>query len=75
MVEARAVRFVTVGDLPIISRRLGAEAVARPIAEWVQTNGKLVDPALWRAAGGGRRAGIRLYDVRPDTALVAPASD
>jgi hypothetical protein len=66
MVEARQVRFVMVGDAPFISRRLGADVAARPITDWVQANGQLVDPALWRAGTlGGRRSGMRLYDLRP----------
>ena len=68
MVEARQVRFVMVGDAPFISRRLGADVAARPIADWVQANGQLVDPALWRSSAlGGRRDGMRLYDLRPAT--------
>jgi 4-amino-4-deoxy-L-arabinose transferase-like glycosyltransferase len=66
LVEARQVRFVMVGDAALISRRLGADAAARPIADWVHEKGQLVDPALWRAGAlGGRRSGMRLYDLRP----------
>jgi 4-amino-4-deoxy-L-arabinose transferase-like glycosyltransferase len=66
VVEAGHVRFVMVGDASFISRRLGADAAARPIAEWAQENGQLVDPSLWRAGAlGGRRSGLRLYDLRP----------
>jgi 4-amino-4-deoxy-L-arabinose transferase-like glycosyltransferase len=66
MVEAKEIRFVMVGDAPFISRRLGAEVAARPITEWVQEKGQLVDPALWRSSAlGGRRSGMRLYDLRP----------
>jgi len=66
MVEAGQVRFVMVGDAPFISRRLGADEAARPIAEWVHAKGRLVDPALWRSSAlGGRRNGMRLYDLRP----------
>ena len=69
MVEARQVRFVMVGDAPFISRWLGAEVAARPIAEWVQEKGQLVDPALWRSSAlGGRRSGMRLYDLKPAAA-------
>jgi len=40
---------------------------ARPITDWVQERGQLVDPALWRssALGGRRSGGMRLYDLRP----------
>jgi len=66
MVEARQIRFVMVGDAGFISRRLGADVAARPITEWVQAKGQLVDPALWRSSVlGGRRSGMRLYDLRP----------
>jgi 4-amino-4-deoxy-L-arabinose transferase-like glycosyltransferase len=66
MVEAKEIRFVMVGDAPFISRRLGAEVAARPITEWVQEKGQLVDPTLWRSSAlGGRRSGMRLYDLRP----------
>ena len=66
MVESGQVRFVMVGDAPFISRRLGADEAARPVAEWVQAKGRLVDPALWRSSAlGGRRNGMRLYDLRP----------
>ena len=51
MVEASQIRFVMLGDLSIISRRLGAEEAGRPIADWVRTHGALVDPALWRSRG------------------------
>ncbi len=66
MVEAKEIRFVMVGDAPVISRRLGAEVAARPITEWVQETGHPVDPALWRSSAlGGRRSAMRLYDLRP----------
>jgi len=69
MVEARQIRFVMVGDAPFISRRLGADVAARPITDWVQAKGQLVDPALWRSSAlGGRGSGMRLYDLRPDPA-------
>jgi hypothetical protein len=55
-----------VGDAQLISRRLGADEAARPITEWVQEKGQLVDPTLWRSSAlGGRRNGMRLYDLRP----------
>ena len=64
MVEAGQVRFVMVGDAPFISRWLGAE-----VAAWVQDKGQLVDPALWRSTAlGGRRSGMRLYDLKPAAA-------
>jgi 4-amino-4-deoxy-L-arabinose transferase-like glycosyltransferase len=66
MVDAGQIRFVMVGDASFISRQLGADVAAQPIAEWVQEKGQLVDPALWRSSAlGGRRSGMRLYDLRP----------
>jgi 4-amino-4-deoxy-L-arabinose transferase-like glycosyltransferase len=68
MVEANEVRFVMLGDLSVISRRMGAEAAGAQIADWVREHGKFVTPTLWRSSGlGGRMA---LYDLRPEIALV-----
>jgi 4-amino-4-deoxy-L-arabinose transferase-like glycosyltransferase len=50
MVEAREVRFVMLGDLSLVSRRMGGLTAGRPVADWVRANGTLVDPALWRAS-------------------------
>lgn len=58
------------GDLSLVSRRLGAEVAGRPISEWIRANGKPVDPTLWRT-GSGRTSGVRLYDLRPDADYVA----
>jgi hypothetical protein len=53
-------------DAPFISRRLGADVAARPIADWVLEKGQIVDPVLRRSSAlGGRRSGMRLYDLRP----------
>jgi 4-amino-4-deoxy-L-arabinose transferase-like glycosyltransferase len=67
MVDARDVRFVMLNDLPLVSRRMGAEAAGQPIADWVRANGKSVDPELWRTT---RRSAMTLYDLRPDLGLV-----
>ncbi|HEV8440442.1 MAG TPA: glycosyltransferase family 39 protein [Methylomirabilota bacterium] len=48
LVEANEVRFVMLGDLSFVSRRLGGEAAGRPVADWIRANGTLVDTALWR---------------------------
>lgn len=69
MVKERQIRFVMLGDLSVVSRRLGAEAAIRPIAEWVQANGQLVDPHLWRSRSG-IESRLRLYDLRPAEGLV-----
>jgi 4-amino-4-deoxy-L-arabinose transferase-like glycosyltransferase len=65
MAAAKQVRFVMLGDLSGVSRRMGAETAQRPIAEWILANGKLVDPKLWNTANalGGQ---MRLYDLRPE---------
>jgi 4-amino-4-deoxy-L-arabinose transferase-like glycosyltransferase len=70
LVETNQVRFVMLGDLTLVSRRMGAEVAGRPIADWVRANGKLVDPALWR----GSRRGLALFDLRPDRGLVPAPS-
>jgi 4-amino-4-deoxy-L-arabinose transferase-like glycosyltransferase len=75
LVADRHVRFVMLGDLSFISRRLRADVAGRPIAEWVRANGKLVDPELWRPPALEARRGMRLYDLRPDTGLVPAAGD
>jgi hypothetical protein len=69
MIETNQVRFVMLGYISVISRILGAEAAGRPIDEWVQANGRLVDSSLWRSSG--REEGrLKLYDLRPDVPLV-----
>ncbi len=71
MVEAKQIRFVMLGGLSVVSRRLGAETAMRPIADWVRANGKIVDSELWGTYSWGRGR-LRLYDMRPDAGL-APA--
>ena len=70
MVDANELRFVMLGDLSLLSRRMGAEAASRPIADWVRANGKLVDPALWRSSP---RSAMTLYDLRSDVGLITAA--
>jgi 4-amino-4-deoxy-L-arabinose transferase-like glycosyltransferase len=71
MVEASEVRFAMLGDLSLVSRRMGAETAGQPIADWVRANGKLVDPAAWRTT---RRSAMALYDLRPDLGLAPSPS-
>src|SRR5215470_9213284 len=68
LVEARQVRFVMLGELSPSSRLMGAEAVGRPLADWVRANGQPVDAALWGGQlGGPSRAPARqLYDLTPN---------
>ena len=69
MVAAKQIRFVMLGDVAVVSRRMGAGAAGKPVADWVRMNGRLVDPILWRWHRS-RRSGVELYDLRPDVALV-----
>lgn len=69
MVKDKQVRFVMLGDVAMVSRRMGAGAAGRPIVDWVRANGKLVDRTLWRSPHSRGRVG--LYDLRPDVGLVA----
>lgn len=66
LVEANEVRFVMLNDLSLVSRRMGADVAAQPIADWVRANGKPVDSNLWRTS---RRSPMTLYDLRPDLGL------
>ncbi len=80
MVEGRQIRFVMVGDLSVISRRLGAEAARKPVADWVRAHGKLVDPTLWRASSPDTRLGdddnqARGRDNAPDQVSIPTGPD
>jgi 4-amino-4-deoxy-L-arabinose transferase-like glycosyltransferase len=71
--EARQIRFVMLGDLSDVSRRLGGETAGEPITDWIRANGRPVDPTLWRTNGqGGPLMRMRLYDLRPEAGLVPP---
>lgn len=72
MVAAKQVRFVMMGDIAIVSRRMGAHTAGKQVAHWVRANGKLVDPALWRTIRTTDR--MQLYDLRPETGLVLTSS-
>ena len=75
LVEERQVRFILLGELSIASRFMGAEAVGRPLADWVRAHGRLVDAAFWGGtAGVGRVVRRQLYDLNPEVGLV-PASE
>ena len=74
LVDTKQVRFVMLGDLSPSSRRLGGEAAGQPIADWVRTRGRPVDPTLWRPESSSRRLaarieGVQLYDLRPNPGL------
>lgn len=74
MVAEKRLRFAMLGDTPLVSRRMGADAAGKPLAEWVRSHGQLVDPVLWRTQRG--RSAAEIYDLRPDTPLLpAPPRD
>jgi 4-amino-4-deoxy-L-arabinose transferase-like glycosyltransferase len=71
LVEDERLRFVLVGDGSPGLRRIFGENGQKPVVDWIRANGRLVDPAQWRAAPGadfqGRAAeavGAQLYDLR-----------
>jgi len=66
LIEAGEVRFAMVDDLSPVSRRMGADIAGQPVAEWIRTHGKPVDPTLWKTT---RRSPMTLYDLRPDLGL------
>jgi 4-amino-4-deoxy-L-arabinose transferase-like glycosyltransferase len=78
LIVAREIRFVLIGDEGGFGWRPGGETANLAVAEWIRSNGTLVDPELWRAdiAGGAttrgrlRIAGMQLYDLRPGAGLV-----
>jgi len=72
MVDAKEVRFAMLGDVAIVSRRMGARTAGKRVAAWVRSNGKLVDPALWRTIRA--TDSMQLYDLRPETGLVLTSS-
>jgi 4-amino-4-deoxy-L-arabinose transferase-like glycosyltransferase len=71
LVEDERLRFVLVGDGSPGLRRIFGEDGQKPVVDWIRANGRIVDPAEWRAAPGadfrGRSAegvGAQLYDLR-----------
>lgn len=64
LVTAGQLRFVMLDDVAPISRRMGADAVGRNLADWIRSNGVPVDPGLWR--GARPRQSMTLYDMRPE---------
>ena len=55
------------GDVPTVSRKMGADAAGKPVADWIRANGNLVEHISWRASL--KTSGMELYDLRPETAL------
>lgn len=70
LVAERQVRFAMVGDVSLISNRMGAVAAGKMTADWIRENGKLVPSALWRSHGGG----MELYDLRPAVGIVSDSA-
>ncbi len=68
MVDAKEVRFAMLGDVATVSRKMGADAAGKPVADWIRANGKLVEHILSRASLKTSR--MELYDLRPETGLV-----
>jgi 4-amino-4-deoxy-L-arabinose transferase-like glycosyltransferase len=67
MVKRGEVRFALLGDVAQVSRRMGADAMGKPVADWIRANGKPVPPQLWR--GSGMAAGVELFDILPERGL------
>ena len=49
MAKLQQVRFVMLGDLLFVDRRMGAAEAVQPLADWVRENGRPVDPGFWRS--------------------------
>jgi 4-amino-4-deoxy-L-arabinose transferase-like glycosyltransferase len=71
LVQDHHLRFALIGDGSPGLRRIFGEDGQKPVVDWIRANGRLVDPAKWRAAPGanfeGRSAegvGAQLYDLR-----------
>jgi 4-amino-4-deoxy-L-arabinose transferase-like glycosyltransferase len=71
LVEEERLRFVLVGDGSPGLRRIFGEDGQKPVVDWIRENGRLVDPAQWRAAPGAdfqvrgaEAVGAQLYDLR-----------
>ena len=86
MAKRQQVRFVMLGDLLYVDRRMGAEEALKPLTDWVQENGSPVDPGLWRSIHSpnsilqpvsqgfnDRESSLKLYDLRPEAALIPAA--
>lgn len=63
LVEQGRLRYLMLDDVGNVSRRLGADTAGQPVAQWIRTQGRVVDPSLWRDPG--MRNPPTLYDLRP----------
>jgi 4-amino-4-deoxy-L-arabinose transferase-like glycosyltransferase len=68
LVEAKQLRFAMLADVAVVSRRMGADAAGKPVADWIRANGKLVPSDRWRSRTGA--SGMELYDLRPAIGLL-----
>jgi 4-amino-4-deoxy-L-arabinose transferase-like glycosyltransferase len=77
LVGKNKLRYVLLAEPDLIDRAFNAQIVQAPLADWVRTHGKPVDPAEWRGPADApaqptpRRRGFgfaqaELYDLRPD---------
>jgi 4-amino-4-deoxy-L-arabinose transferase-like glycosyltransferase len=69
MVEAKTLRFAMLGDVATVSRRMGADAAGKPVADWIRAHGRLVPLPSRRARN------LELYDLRPDAGPLHAPSD
>ncbi|MEI9987108.1 MAG: hypothetical protein WDN69_30530 [Aliidongia sp.] len=76
LVGKNQLRYVLLTEPDLIDRAFNAQIVQAPLADWVRTHGKPVDPAEWRGPvepatpttprrRGGGFAQAQLYDLRP----------
>jgi 4-amino-4-deoxy-L-arabinose transferase-like glycosyltransferase len=79
LVAGKRLRYVLLNDPDTLDRAFGAQAVQKPLTDWIRANGRPVDPIEWRPApaettppdqGRRRRGGdlgrSELYDLRPE---------
>jgi 4-amino-4-deoxy-L-arabinose transferase-like glycosyltransferase len=72
LVAEGRVRFALVGEGSEGLRRVFGEGSQKPLVDWIRSNGRHVDPALWRSPAAesqqsrsAESVGAELYDLRP----------
>jgi 4-amino-4-deoxy-L-arabinose transferase-like glycosyltransferase len=75
LVTGKSLRYVLLTEPDTLERFFGAPTVQRPVTDWIEGNGSLVDPALWRTAPADEDFSRRwsgpdlnrgqLWDLRP----------
>lgn len=63
MVKAGLIRYVMLGDVATVSRKMNSDANGKLVDDWVRANGKIVDPLLWQSRRMTWR-GMELYDLK-----------